>query len=99
MGIVPDDVRPADIDETPLPGEVPRAYCRRVTREKAEAVPRSEGEIVLTADTTVSVGRRIFGKPENRDEAGHSGGLAPMEIDGKPCVAVLTLRNLGKPVT
>lgn len=69
MGITPDDVRPADIDETPLPGEVPRAYCRRVTREKAEAVPRDAGEIVLAADTTVCVGRRIFGKPADRDEA------------------------------
>jgi septum formation protein len=69
MGVVPDDVRPADIDETPKPGEVPRAYCRRVTAEKAEAVPRSDDEIVLTADTTVAVGRRIFGKPKDRGEA------------------------------
>ncbi len=69
MGITPDAVRPADIDETPKPGEVPRAYCRRVTGEKAEAVVREAGEIVLTADTTVAVGRRIFGKPEDREEA------------------------------
>lgn len=69
MGVVPDDIRPADIDETPNPGEVPRAYCRRVTAEKAEAVPRADDEIVLTADTTVAVGRRIFGKPADRDEA------------------------------
>ena len=69
MGIVPDDVRPADIDETPEPGEVPRAYCRRVTAEKAATVQRGEHEIVLTADTTVAVGRRIFGKPSDRPEA------------------------------
>ena len=69
MGVVPDDVRPADIDETPNPGELPRPYCARVTREKAQAVSRTSGEIVLAADTTVAVGRRILGKPSDRDEA------------------------------
>jgi len=69
LGLVPDEVRPADIDETPLKGELPREYCRRVTREKAEAVPRAAGEVILCADTTVAVGRRILGKPENRAEA------------------------------
>ena len=69
MGITPDAVRPADIDETPLAGELPRVYCARVTAAKAEAVPRAAGEIVLCADTTVAVGRRILGKPEGRDEA------------------------------
>ena len=69
IGVVPDEVRPADIDETPLPGELPRAYCNRVTRAKAEAIERKAGEVVLTADTTVAVGRRIMGKPEDRQEA------------------------------
>ena len=69
MGVVPDDIRPADIDETPTPGELPRPYCARVTREKAQAVPRASGEIVLAADTTVAVGRRILGKPQDRGEA------------------------------
>lgn len=69
LGITPDDVRPADIDETPLKGELPRPYCTRVTREKAEAVPRNPGEVVLAADTTVAVGRRILGKPADRAEA------------------------------
>ncbi len=70
IGIDPDEVRPADIDETPLPGEVPRAYCRRVTADKARAVLRQTGEVVLTADTTVAVGRRILGKPADAAEAG-----------------------------
>lgn len=70
IGVTPDDVRPADIDETPAKAELPRAYCARVTREKALAVPLEAGEIVLTADTTVALGRRILGKPEDRDEAG-----------------------------
>ncbi|MDD9923016.1 MAG: Maf family protein [Boseongicola sp.] len=69
IGITPDEIRPADVDETPLQGELPREYCRRVTLSKAKETPRAENEIVLTADTTVAVGRRILGKPENADEA------------------------------
>jgi septum formation protein len=69
LGVIPDDIRPPNIDETPLRGEVPRAYCERVTREKAGAVPRATGEIVLAADTTVALGRRIFGKPDDAGEA------------------------------
>lgn len=69
LGLTPDEVRPADIDETPLKGELPRDYCRRVTRTKTEAVPRRAGEVVLCADTTVAAGRRIMGKPVDRDEA------------------------------
>ena len=69
VGITPHAVRPADIDETPLPNERPRDYCRRVTLEKARAVPRDPGEVVLSADTTVAVGRRILGKPADRAEA------------------------------
>ncbi len=69
LGIVPDDVRPADIDETPRKGELPRPYCNRVTLEKARAISRAPGEVVLTADTTVAVGRRILGKPADRAEA------------------------------
>jgi septum formation protein len=62
-------VRPSDVDETPLEGELPRAYCRRVTLQKAKAVPRDRGEVVLAADTTVAVGRRILGKPCDSAEA------------------------------
>ncbi len=69
IGVVPHGVRPADIDETPFSGERPRDYCRRVTLEKAKAVQRGPREVVLTADTTVAVGRRILGKPADRQEA------------------------------
>lgn len=69
IGIIPDEIRPADIDETPLKGELPRAYCRRVTTQKAIAIDRQKGEIVLTADTTVALGRRILGKPDDVDQA------------------------------
>ena len=67
IGVVPDEIAPADIDETPKPGELPRPYVERMAREKNLAV-EAEG-VVLTADTTVSAGRRILGKPENAAEA------------------------------
>ncbi len=69
IGLVPDDIRPPDIDETPRPGELPRPYCARVTRAKAQAVPSAEDELVLCADTAVAVGRRIMGKPADAAEA------------------------------
>ena len=69
IGITPDAVRPADIDETPHPRELPRPSCARIAREKVEAVVAAEDEIVLCADTTVALGRRILGKPENATEA------------------------------
>ncbi len=69
IGVEPDEVRPADVDETPLPAELPKPYCNRVTRKKVEAVERATGEIVLAADTTVALGRRILGKPADADEA------------------------------
>ncbi|MFS4437704.1 Maf family protein [Paracoccaceae bacterium GXU_MW_L88] len=65
-GIVPAEIIPADIDETPATGEAPRAYVRRMAVEKAEAVP---GDLVLAADTVVSVGTRILGKPADAEEA------------------------------
>lgn len=69
LGVVPDDIMPPDIDEAPRPGELPRPYCARVARHKAEAVPAGSGDIVLCADTTVALGRRILGKPADAGEA------------------------------
>ncbi len=69
LGITPDDVRPADIDETPAKDELPRPYVRRMAREKVLAVPCGRGEAVLAADTTVCAGRRILGKAETEAEA------------------------------
>ena len=69
IGIRPDLVIAADIDETPHSGEIPRDYVRRMAREKLAFLrPRHEG-CILCADTVVAVGRRILGKPENRAEA------------------------------
>lgn len=67
IGIRPDAVVPADIDETPNRGELPRAYVVRMAAEKCAAV-EAEG-YVLAADTVVSLGRRILGKPETEPEA------------------------------
>lgn len=69
LGIVPDAIRAPDIDEDPARGELPRPYCVRMAREKAAAVAADAGDVVLCADTTVALGRRILGKPADADEA------------------------------
>lgn len=69
INVVPDEIRPADIDEDPKKDELPRPYATRVAREKALAVTAAADEIVLCADTTVAVGRRILGKPADAAEA------------------------------
>ncbi|NBD29222.1 MAG: septum formation inhibitor Maf [Alphaproteobacteria bacterium] len=69
LGVTPQAVRAPDIDETPAPGEKPRDYVRRMARAKAEASTCAEGEVVLCADTTVCMGRRILGKPADAGEA------------------------------
>ncbi|OIQ31498.1 MAG: septum formation protein Maf [Alphaproteobacteria bacterium MedPE-SWcel] len=69
LGIVPDEIRPPDIDESPEKGELPRPYCARVTRGKVRAVEASPQDLVLCADTTVALGRRIMGKPRDAGEA------------------------------
>lgn len=69
LGLTPDAVRPPDIDETPLPGELPRRYCERITAAKLDAVEAESDDIVLCADTTVAAGRRILGKAADAEEA------------------------------
>ena len=76
IGIEPDALRPADIDETPKRGELPRAYATRLARNKAEAAlgmiridDDLKGSYILGADTVVAVGRRILPKAELLDEA------------------------------
>lgn len=65
LGITPDAIEPAEIDETPFKGELPRDYARRMAREKAQAVANNAH--VLAGDTVVALGRRILPKAE--DEA------------------------------
>jgi len=67
IGLVPDAVDPAELDESVHKGEMPLPYARRVTREKALVVAaRHAGKFVLAGDTVVSVGRRILPKGETR---------------------------------
>lgn len=67
LGVVPDNVASPDIDESPRKGEVPRVYALRMAEEKARAVARGEGEIVVAGDTTVAVGRRILQQAADAD--------------------------------
>lgn len=69
LGFTPDRVVSPDIDETPRRDEPPRPYAMRMATEKADALEVGEGEVLLTADTTVALGRRILGKPESETEA------------------------------
>ncbi len=67
IGIVPTCIVSPDIDETPFKGEIPRIYAMRMAAEKAAAVPRGDGEIILAGDTTVAVGRRILQQAADTD--------------------------------
>ena len=69
MGLVPDAILPPDIDEDPRKGELPRPYAARLAAEKARAVLAGADDVVLCADTTVALGRRILGKPADAAEA------------------------------
>ena len=69
MGLVPDAILPPDIDEDPRKGELPRPYAARLAREKALAVQAGPEDVVICADTTVALGRRILGKPADAGEA------------------------------
>jgi len=75
-GIEPEALRPADLDETPLRGELPRACANRLARAKADAAlelvrmdDELKGSFILSADTVVAVGRRILPKAELLDQA------------------------------
>jgi septum formation protein len=76
VGIEPDALLPADVDETPVKGEKPRDLARRLARDKALAAqavmatrPELAGAFLLSADTVVAVGRRVLPKAEIVEEA------------------------------
>lgn len=70
IGVKPDAVIPADIDEEPRKGELPAPYASRMSAEKADAVRASnQGALILAADVVVAVGRRILPKTEAPEEA------------------------------
>ena len=67
LGVAPARIASPDINETPRKGEVPRVYALRMAEEKAVAVARDAGEIVVAGDTTVAVGRRILPQAADAD--------------------------------
>ncbi len=69
IGVTPDAIQPPDIDENPRRAELPRPYAERIALEKVHAVQAGPDDIVLCADTTVALGRRILGKPEDAGQA------------------------------
>jgi septum formation protein len=70
IGVVPDAVDPANIDETPRKGEMPELYAARVAADKGALVAaRHADALVLAGDTVVAVGRRILPKAETETEA------------------------------
>lgn len=73
IGVVPSQILPADIDETPLKGELPRQLAERLAREKVAATANSlspdPSRFILAADTVVAVGRRILPKAETEAQA------------------------------
>ena len=96
VGLAPDRIDAADIDETPRLGELPPAHAVRLAEEKARAVtPRHPGAYVLAADTVVACGRRILPKTEDEASARYClellsgrrhrihGGIAVVSPDGE----------------
>lgn len=81
LGITPDHIIPADIDETPLKGELPAAYVQRVAEAKARAIAaKHPQQMILSADTVVVLGRRILPKAED-------------EATARACLALLSGRR------
>ena len=86
-GIEPDSLQPAEIDEIPVKGELPRALATRLAREKAQVALASvkideelRGSYIVAADTVVAVGRRVMPK-------------ADMLEDAAACLRLLSGRN------
>lgn len=105
IGLPPSLVDPADIDETPLPRELPRDHALRLAREKALAVAaRHPGSLVLGADTVVACGRRILPKAEDAKTARRClallsgrnhrvfGGICLVTADGRPITRLAQTR-------
>ena len=81
IGLEPDRIDPAAIDESVRPGELPPDHAFRLAQEKANAViPRHPGAFILAADTVVACGRRILPKAEN-------------EVTARACLALLSGRR------
>jgi septum formation protein len=87
LGVTPDRIESPDVDESPLPGELPRVYALRLARAKAAAVSRAEDEAVLAGDTAVALGRRIL--PPADDEALQRKLLAMLSGRRHTCISAV----------
>lgn len=96
IGITPDEIDPAEIDETPRKAELPRDHAARLAGEKVAAVrARHPDAVILAADTVVALGRRILPKAEDEATARHClsmlsgrrhkviGGISVIGADGR----------------
>lgn len=103
LGITPECVDPADIDETPLKGELPLVHVKRLAQQKAVTVfSRHSGKAILAADTVVACGRRILDKAEDEATARRClsllsgrrhrvyGGLCLMTPEGRTSLHTIT---------
>jgi septum formation protein len=111
LGAVPDRTASPDIDESPRPGEAPRAYALRLAADKAAAIERGADEIVLAGDTTIALGRRILPPAETeaiqRDLLGKLSGrrhhalsaVCVIGLDGRPRIRLADTSVVFKPLT
>ena len=112
MGIVPDAVCPADIDETPIEGETPKMLAERLAVAKAQAMQADHtGKWIISADTVVAVGRRVLGKPTDNADVermlqllsgrrhGVYGGICVITPDGNIIKRVVKTNVVFKPLT
>jgi septum formation protein len=103
IGMPPDVIMAADIDETPLPGELPQRLAARLARVKAEAIAAQDRDaFTLAADTVVACGRRILPKAESEKDAHHClallsgrrhrviGGVCVIAPDGRKVERLVT---------
>jgi len=103
IGVTPDQIIPADIDETPLKDESPVQLARRLALLKAQEIFKTHPDsCVLAADTVVCVGRRVLGKPQDDADAKRMlemlsgrrhkviGGLCVLGPDGKQVLKTIT---------
>ncbi len=67
IGVTPDLIESPAIDESPHQGELPRVYALRLAAEKAAAVVRGDGDVVIAGDTTIALGRRILPPADSED--------------------------------
>ena len=103
IGVTPDHIAPAHVDETPLKGELPREAAKRLAHLKALEIQKTHPDAcILAADTVVAVGRRILGKADDEEHArqylellsgrGHKviGGLCVLAPGGREVLKAIT---------